>query len=306
MLGMQWWRRYSPCRAEDGGSEHSRLLLSHCPLSQARGTKCREPQPSGEQGWGRVIWKGSRACLSFQEGFPAAVVRGTPCVAVALPCCPAQAGEQPVTACAAPASLSHWAAGDGLMPVGTALLWDSTGSPVPHSSATLNHPLGPLSCCIPRAKHPVFSSKLTSCSCPHDPIWLCQKQVGLHRAALPGRGVPRHLQIPQPRKFSVLPRVFCAEGRQRSGASGILCAPGRHTWLARARAWSRAGRGSICFAAPRGSLNRSLHFYSLLDLEKPVVLDNLWTRQHHWLPRHLLLCSQIPGRGGGTPAPPAG
>lgn len=32
--------------AEEGGTEHSRLLLSHCPLSQARGTKCREPQES--------------------------------------------------------------------------------------------------------------------------------------------------------------------------------------------------------------------------------------------------------------------
>lgn len=165
--------------AEDGGSERSRLLLSHCPLSQARGTKRREPQPSGEQGWGRVIWKGGRAHLSFQEGFPAAVARAH---TVWLYLCPApwhrrvNSQLQPV---AAPASLSRWAGGDGLMPVGTAKLWDSTGSPVSHSPATSSHPLGPLSCHIPRAKHPVFSSKLTSCSCPHDPVWLCQKQVGL-------------------------------------------------------------------------------------------------------------------------------
>lgn len=35
--------------AEDGGSEPNRLLLSHFPLSQARGAQCGELQPSGEQ-----------------------------------------------------------------------------------------------------------------------------------------------------------------------------------------------------------------------------------------------------------------
>lgn len=35
--------------AEDSVSEHSCLLLSHFPLSQACGTKLREPQPSSEQ-----------------------------------------------------------------------------------------------------------------------------------------------------------------------------------------------------------------------------------------------------------------
>lgn len=58
-------------------------------------------------------------------------------------------------------------------------------------------------------------------------------------------------------------------------------APGRHRRLAgAARAPSRAGRESICFAPPRGFLNRSLLLYSLWDLEKPVVPDNPWTRQH--------------------------
>lgn len=76
--------------AEDGGSERSRLLLSHCPLSQARGTKCREPQPSGERGWGRVIWKGSRACQRLSGGFSRCGGEGTCGVAVPLPCSLAQ------------------------------------------------------------------------------------------------------------------------------------------------------------------------------------------------------------------------
>lgn len=84
--------------------------------------------------------------------------------------------------------------------------------------------------------------------------------------------------------------------------------PGRRRRLARvARAPSWAGSKSICFKALWGFLNRSLLFYSLWDLEKPVVPDNPWTCQHRPSSGSpgAHRCPPRSSRGGGGPAPPA-
>lgn len=78
--------------AKDGGSERRRLLLSHFPLSQARGTERREPQPSGKQGQGWVSWRGGRALAWLPGGFSGCGGEGTHCVTVLLPCFPSTGG----------------------------------------------------------------------------------------------------------------------------------------------------------------------------------------------------------------------
>lgn len=169
-------------------------------------------------------------------------------------------------------------------------------------------PAGPASCNLPRAKHLCASQQgsrvpMPTRSCPASPALLpgpgCPEQLSpgmeLHRG-FTGTSKP-HAQGESPRW----------EKQDRAPVpAAFRGAPGRCRWLARAaRAPSQAGRGSICFAAPQGFLNRSLLFYSLWDLEKPVVPDNLWTHQHCRSGGSPGARRRPPRSSSGGPAPPA-
>lgn len=175
---------------------------------------------------------------------------------------------------AAPASLSLWAGGGGADGGWSHRAVGQRGVPsVSHSPATSSHPAGPASCHLPRAKHP--RPRPTRSSWGWAALSSSPPSTELHRG-FTGTSKP-HAQGKCPcrpelsmekRDRALVPAAF------RSASGGCRRLAGV------ARPPSRAGRGSICFAAPRGFLNRSLLFNSLWDLEKPVVPDNLWTHQH--------------------------
>lgn len=98
----------------------------------------------------------------------------------------------------------------------------------------------------------------------------------------------RQKQIPCPCKVSVLPTASEGEAGQTSGASGVFSAPSRQTAGQSSEGPGLGWEGKHCFAAPQGSLHRSLFSYGFWDLAKPVIPDSSWTHQHHCsgLPRH--------------------
>ncbi|XP_056182662.1 uncharacterized protein LOC130143792 [Falco biarmicus] len=203
---------------------------------------------------------------------------------------------------AAPASLSRWA-GSGRADAG----WNHQAvghhkvPGVSHSPAMSSHPAGPASCYLLGLTTSVRPSKAGRCLCPQDPIRPLQPPLlglGCPEQLSPGTVFHRHQQTPHSRKS--FPVTLSFPGKKAPVPAAFWGAPGRCRWLARAaRALSWAGRGSICFTAPQGFLSRSLLFYSLWDLEKPVVPDNPWTRQH----RH---SSGSPGACPRPPQVPAG
>lgn len=227
-----------------------------------------------------MSWRGGRAPAQLPGGFSGCGGKGTHCVTVPLPC---HAGTGVWTAAYSLRQLLlPYRAGQaaaGLMPVETAEPWDSAGSQVAHTAPPpAASQQGRPSATSPGLNTSMLPSKAEDHIQPCQP--LSQGQAAMSSSPL-ARGFMGTSKPLAQGKSLRCPRLS-REKRDRAPVPVAFCgAPSRHRRLAgAARARSRAGRGSICFAPPRGFLNRSPLFYSLWDLEKPVVPDNPWTRQH--------------------------